>query len=176
MPLRLIEGDITAQAVDAVVNAANSTLLGGRGVDGAIHAKGGPAILAECRRLRQTRLPDGLPAGQAVATTAGVLSARWVIHTVGPVFSRREDRSALLHSCYRASLEMALQLGARSIAFPLISAGAYGWPISDAVTIALAELRAAPAQLDVRLVLFGERIFDIARQAWDRPLDAAPSA
>src|SRR5687768_15659530 len=124
--LALVEGDITAQAVDAVVNAANSSLLGGGGVDGAIHDAGGPEILAACRRLRATELPDGLPAGQAVATTAGDLAASHVIHVVGPVWSPTEDRSALLESCYREALRVADELGVRTIAFPAVSAGAYG--------------------------------------------------
>src|SRR3989442_5547378 len=104
MRVELVKGDITEQQVDAIVNAANSWLLGGGGVDGAIHRRGGPEILAECRALRSSRYPDGLPTGQAVATTAGRLPARWVIHTVGPVHAKREDRSALLRSCYTTSL------------------------------------------------------------------------
>lgn len=125
-------GDITAVHADAIVTAANSGLLGGGGVDGAIHRVGGPSILAECREIRATTHPDGLPAGQAVATGAGDLPARWVIHTVGPVWSATEDRSATLASCYRESLRVARRLGARSVAFPAISAGVYGWPIADA--------------------------------------------
>ena len=153
----LIEGDITAQRVDAVVNAANSSLLGGGGVDGAIHRKGGPAILEECRALRASRYGGGLPTGQAVATTGGNLPARWVIHTVGPVFSPREDRSVLLRDCYANSLTVADALGATSVAFPLISAGVYGWPVDDAVRQALTVLHAAtPAHVtEARLVLFG---------------------
>ncbi|SCG75015.1 O-acetyl-ADP-ribose deacetylase [Micromonospora humi] len=153
----LIEGDITAQQVDAIVNAANSSLLGGGGVDGAIHRRGGPAILAECRALRASRYGRGLPTGQAVATTAGDLPARWVVHTVGPVFSPREDRSALLRDCYATSLRIADELGAPRIAFPLISAGIYGWPVEDAVAQALTVLHAAtPTHLvEARLVLFG---------------------
>ncbi|PSK65629.1 O-acetyl-ADP-ribose deacetylase [Micromonospora sp. MH33] len=153
----LIEGDITAQQVDAIVNAANSSLLGGGGVDGAIHRKGGPAILEECRALRASRYGRGLPTGQAVATTAGNLPARWVVHTVGPVFSPREDRSALLRDCYANSLRTADDLGALSVAFPLISAGVYGWPVEDAVAQALAVLHAAtPVNVsEARLVLFG---------------------
>ena len=135
-------GDITAETTDAIVNAANSSLMGGGGVDGAIHRAGGPEILAACRELRETSLPDGLPAGQAVATTAGRLTARWVIHTVGPVHSRREDRSETLASCYRESLRVAGEIGARSVAFPLISAGVYGWPLDDAARIAVQTLRA----------------------------------
>ena len=153
----LIEGDITAQQVDAIVNAANSSLLGGGGVDGAIHRRGGPAILEECRALRASRYGRGLPTGQAVATTAGNLPARWVVHTVGPVFSPREDRSALLRDCYANSLRIADGLGATSVAFPLISAGIYGWPVEDAVTQALTVLHAATPEhvTEARLVLFG---------------------
>src|SRR5476651_2687998 len=124
-------GDITREDVDAIVNAANSSLLGGGGVDGAIHRRGGPAILAACRALRAGQLPDGLPAGQAVATTAGNLPARWVIHTVGPVFSKGEDRTDLLVSAYRESLRVAEELGAATVAFPAVSAGVYGWPLDD---------------------------------------------
>lgn len=141
MELRIEPGDITSAAVDAVVNAANSSLLGGGGVDGAIHRAGGPDILAECRRLRETSLPDGLPAGQAVATTAGELPARWVIHTVGPVYAKTEDRSATLASCYRESLRVAAGAGARTVAFPAISAGVYGWPLDDAARIAVETTR-----------------------------------
>src|SRR6516164_8131582 len=112
MRITLEIGDITAQQADAVVNAANSSLLGGGGVDGAIHRRGGPAILAACRELRASQFPDGLPPGQAVATTAGDLPARWVIHTVGPVYSSSEDRSAVLASCYAQSLRVADELGA----------------------------------------------------------------
>ncbi|MFC0030905.1 O-acetyl-ADP-ribose deacetylase [Micromonospora chaiyaphumensis] len=153
----LIEGDITTQQVDVIVNAANSSLLGGGGVDGAIHRKGGPAILEECRALRATRYPDGLPTGQAVATTGGHLPARWVVHTVGPVFSPREDRSVLLRDCYATSLRIADELGAARVAFPLISAGSYGWPVEDAVAQALAVLHAATPTyvVEARLVLFG---------------------
>src|SRR5205823_5682922 len=125
--ISVIQGDITAQTVDAVVNAANRSLLGGGGVDGAIHRRGGPDILAECRRLRETAYPDGLPTGHAVATNGGRLPARWVIHTVGPVWSAREDRSELLRSCYREALRVAADLGAGSVAFPAISCGIYGW-------------------------------------------------
>ncbi|MFF5173890.1 O-acetyl-ADP-ribose deacetylase [Micromonospora sp. NPDC000089] len=157
MEITLVEGDITAQRVDVVVNAANSSLLGGGGVDGAIHRRGGPAILAECRALRASRYPDGLPTGQAVATTAGDLPARWVVHTVGPVFSPGEDRSGLLRDCYANSLAVADGLGAATVAFPLISAGVYGWPVDDAVRQALTVLRAAaPTSVtEARLVLFG---------------------
>ncbi|WP_046468534.1 O-acetyl-ADP-ribose deacetylase [Allosalinactinospora lopnorensis] len=138
MGIEIVRGDITAQEVDAVVNAANSSLLGGGGVDGAIHRRGGPGILAECRRLRDSSHRDGLPAGQAVATTAGELPARWVIHTVGPVYTTAEDRSHLLASCYVESLRVAGELGAETVAFPTISTGAYGWPLDDAARVAIA--------------------------------------
>jgi O-acetyl-ADP-ribose deacetylase len=128
MRITVVQGDVTRQQTDAIVNAANSSLLGGGGVDGAIHRHGGPEILAACRRLRAEAYPDGLPTGQAVATTAGLLPATWVIHTVGPVYSSREDRSALLASCYTESLRVAAELGARTVAFPAVSAGVYGWP------------------------------------------------
>jgi O-acetyl-ADP-ribose deacetylase (regulator of RNase III) len=155
MQITLIEGDITAQRVDAVVNAANSSLLGGGGVDGAIHRKGGPAILAACRELRAAHYGSGLPTGQAVATVAGRLPARWVIHTVGPLYARSEDRSELLASCYRESLRVADELGAASVAFPAVSAGIYGWPMDDAARIAVGTVRATPTKVtDVRFVLF----------------------
>jgi O-acetyl-ADP-ribose deacetylase (regulator of RNase III) len=155
MQITLALGDITEQWVDAIVNAANSSLLGGGGVDGAIHRRGGPAILAACRELRAARYPDGLPPGQAVATTAGDLPARWVIHTVGPVYSRAQDQSAVLASCYTQSLGVARELGAATIAFPAVSAGAYGWPPGDAARIALTAVSQAASELDeARFVLF----------------------
>jgi O-acetyl-ADP-ribose deacetylase (regulator of RNase III) len=153
--IELVQGDITDQSVDAVVNAANSSLLGGGGVDGAIHRKGGRAILEECRDLRRTNYPDGLPTGGAVATTAGDLSASWVIHTVGPVFSGSEDRSALLASCHTEALRVADELGARSVAFPAISTGVYGYPLELAAPIAVRAVREAETQVEeVRFVLF----------------------
>ncbi|MGP4112673.1 O-acetyl-ADP-ribose deacetylase [Streptomyces sp. 4N509B] len=168
--LTRVLGDITEQHVDAVVNAANSSLLGGGGVDGAIHRAGGPDILAACRELRATRYPDGLPVGEAVATTAGRLPARWVIHTVGPVHSRTEDRGTLLASCYHASLRVAAELGAATVALPAVSAGAYGWPMADAARIAVRAVREATAGdaagsaaarlTEVRFVLFDEHAFE----------------
>lgn len=159
--LTLVQGDITEQDVDAVVNAANSSLLGGGGVDGAIHRKGGPDILSECRELRASRYGTGLPTGQAVATTAGRLPARWVIHTVGPVHSRQEDRSGLLASCHRESLGVARELGARTVAFPAISTGVYRWPVADAARIAVRTLRAEGEGFDeLRLVLFDRDSYD----------------
>ena len=162
MDITLVQGDITAQEVDAVVNAANSSLLGGGGVDGAIHRRGGPAILEACRALRADRLHDGLPAGQAVATTAGNLPARWVIHTVGPVFTKGEDRSAVLASAYRESLRVAEELGAATVAFPAVSAGVFGWPLDDAARIAVETARAHdPVSVqEVRFVLFNQQAYD----------------
>src|SRR5690349_5779636 len=135
--IELVLGDITEQEVDVVVNAANSSLLGGGGVDGAIHRKGGPAILAECRKLRAGHYGGGLKTGQAVATTAGLLPARWVVHTVGPVWSPTVDRSELLADCYRNAMLVAAELEARSIAFPAISTGIYRWPVRSAAQIAV---------------------------------------
>jgi len=164
--ITVVRGDITQQHVDAVVNAANSSLLGGGGVDGAIHRRGGPAILAECRELRSSRYPDGLPAGQAVATTAGSLPCRWVIHTVGPVHSRHEDRSALLASCHTESLRVAGELGAETVAFPAISTGVYRWPLSHAAQIATRAVKNAGSQVaEVRFVLFSEEALAAFRAA-----------
>lgn len=161
MQIHLVKGDITRQPADAIVNAANSALLGGGGVDGAIHRAGGPAILRECRELRRTTLPEGLPTGQAVATTAGALPARWVIHVVGPVYSRREDRSELLASCYRAALRVADDLGATAVAFPAVSAGIYGWPIDDAARIAVETVTATPSRVrEATFVLFGNEAYE----------------
>ncbi len=166
MRITLVRGDITEQEVDAVVNAANSSLLGGGGVDGAIHRRGGPEILAECRRLRAGRYADGLPTGQAVATTAGRLPARWVIHTVGPVYAKKEDRSALLASCYRESLKVADELGARTVAFPAVSAGIYGWPVDDAARIAVGTVRATETEVEeARFVLFSDDVHAAFDQA-----------
>ncbi|WP_369061085.1 O-acetyl-ADP-ribose deacetylase [Kocuria rhizophila] len=137
MNIEIRKGDITRVETDAVVNAANSTLLGGGGVDGAIHRAAGKQLLAECRKLRETTLQDGLPAGQAVATGGYELPARWVIHTVGPVYAKTKDKSDILASCYRESLRVADEIGARSVAFPAISAGIYGWPMDSATQIAV---------------------------------------
>ncbi|GHJ41385.1 macro domain-containing protein [Streptomyces sp. TS71-3] len=157
--LTIVRGDITEQSVDAVVNAANSSLLGGGGVDGAIHRRGGPEILAACRALRAGAYGKGLPTGEAVATTAGRLPAGHVIHTVGPVWSQAEDRSALLDSCYRQSLRVAAELGARTVAFPAISTGIYGWPVDDGARIAVRAVREAAGEgiEEVRFMAFDER-------------------
>ncbi|MFS7875066.1 O-acetyl-ADP-ribose deacetylase [Streptomyces asiaticus] len=171
--ITLALGDITEQSVDAVVNAANSSLLGGGGVDGAIHRRGGSDILDECRDLRASRYGKGLPAGEAVATTAGRLPARWVIHTVGPVFSATEDRSATLASCYRASLRVADELGAHTVAFPAVSTGVYRWPLDDAARIALSTVRDTDTSVtEARFVLFDQRAYD----AFETALNELPPA
>jgi len=158
--ITLVQGDITRQRADAIVNAANSSLLGGGGVDGAIHRRGGPEILADCRKLRASHYGKGLPTGRAVATTAGELDARWVIHTVGPRFSEEEDRSELLASCFRESLRVADELGARTVSFPAVSAGIYGWPMEDAARIAVETVRSTETAVEeVRFVLFDERAY-----------------
>src|SRR3989440_8056197 len=150
----LIRGDITEEDADAVVNAANSSLMGGGGVDGAIHRKGGPAILAECKRIRAEQYPDGLPTGQAVASAGGNLPARWVIHTVGPVYAKSEDRSHLLASCHTQSLRVADELGAKTVAFPAISTGVYGYPLDEAAAVAVETVWQADTGVEeVRFVL-----------------------
>lgn len=160
MKITFVQGDITEQDVEAIVNAANHTLLGGGGVDGAIHRRGGPEILAECQKLRQEKYPDGLPTGQAVATTAGQLKARWVIHTVGPTYAESKDKSQLLADCFRNSLAVADQLGAATVAFPAISTGVYRWPVDDAARIALETVRATDTRVEeVRFVLFDQRAY-----------------
>jgi O-acetyl-ADP-ribose deacetylase len=168
MPVRitLSKGDITQAEVDAVVNAANSSLMGGGGVDGAIHRTGGREILAECKQIRAERYPEGLPTGQAVATTAGNLPARWVIHTVGPVYATSEDRSALLASCHTESLKVADELGARTVAFPAISTGVYGYPLGEAAPVAIRAVREADTKVEeVRFVLFEQTAYDAFRRA-----------
>jgi O-acetyl-ADP-ribose deacetylase len=169
MRIEFLRGDITEQDLDAIVNAANPSLMGGGGVDGAIHRAGGPAILAECRRLRDERYPDGLPTGQAVATTAGDLRARWVIHTVGPVYGRNDDPAALLASCQVESLRVADEIGARSVAFPAISTGAFGYPPREAAPVAVGAVRNAETRVAlVRFVLFDHPVFDEFRRAANR--------
>ncbi len=162
----LVRGDITEQSADALVNAANSTLMGGGGVDGAIHRRGGPAILEACRRLRAERFPDGLPTGQAAATPAGRLLARWVIHTVGPVYSPGEDRSTLLRSCHVESLRVADALGCATVAFPAISTGIYGYPLDLAAPVAITAVQAAGTRVvEVRFVLFDPAVYTAFEQA-----------
>ena len=162
MRIEAVGGDITTAHVDVVVNAANSALLGGGGVDGAIHAAAGPALLAECRELRRTSLPHGLPVGDAVATGAGELPARWVVHTVGPNRHAGQTDPALLASCFTRSLDVAAGLGAASVAFPAVSAGVYGWDVREVARVAVAAVRAWSAAHDgapvalVRFVLLGD--------------------
>ena len=162
----VLVGDITQQQVAAVVNAANSTLLGGGGVDGAIHRAGGPDILAACQELRRTRYPDGLPTGEAVLTTAGRLPARQVIHTVGPVYGAAGEKAeGLLTACYRNSLSLARQHELTTVAFPAISTGVYGYPREEAAAVAsraIADFLAADATITaVRLVFFAQQDADI---------------
>ncbi|HEX9411166.1 MAG TPA: O-acetyl-ADP-ribose deacetylase [Actinomycetota bacterium] len=167
MRIELVRGDITDQRVDAIVNAANSSLLGGGGVDGAIHRRGGPDILAECKRVRAERWPEGLPTGRATATAAGRLPAKWVIHTVGPVHSKSEDRSHLLASCHLEALKAADELGAKTVAFPAISTGVYGYPIELAAPVAINAVKAADTRVEeVRYVLFDDESY----RAFERAL------
>ncbi len=156
---RIKVGDITKEDVDAVVNAANGTLMGGGGVDGAIHRAGGRTILEECRQIRRDHYPDGLPTGEAVITSGGNLAARYVIHTVGPVYGRGgQDKAELLAACYRNSLALALAKGLKTIAFPAISTGIYGYPRNEAAQVASRAieqfLRQDGALEEVRLVFF----------------------
>lgn len=158
MEITVVEGDITAQDVDAVVNAANNAMRGGGGVDGAIHRAGGPAILEDCI----LRFPGGLATGDAGWTTGGDLAARWVIHVVGPNRRAGQTDRGLLTSCYVRALEVADELGARTVAFPLVSAGVYGWPKDDAIAAALEVFRAASTQVEeARLVAFDRATYDL---------------
>jgi O-acetyl-ADP-ribose deacetylase len=160
MEITVVEGDITQQRVDAVVNAANTRMRGGGGVDGAIHRAGGPAVLADC----EARFPDGLATGDAGWTTAGEMAATWVIHVVGPNHTRGETDRSLLTSCYARALAVADELGAKSVAFPLVSAGIYGWPKDDAIAAAIETLRATPTNVEeARLVAFGKPTYDAIR-------------
>ncbi|MEX0984751.1 MAG: O-acetyl-ADP-ribose deacetylase [Actinomycetota bacterium] len=168
MALRIdvVCGDITHQAMDAVVNAANSSLLGGGGVDGAIHRAGGPSILEACRALRRAKHPDGLPAGEAVWTTAGDLPARWVIHTVGPVYTGSKEDPRLLAACHTNALRVADELGALTVAFPAVSTGAYGYPMREAARVALDAVLGAETRVEVvRFVLFGQDAFAAFQEA-----------
>ena len=154
-------GDITQESVDAIVNAANSTLLGGGGVDGAIHAKGGAKILEECREIRRTLYPNGMPTGEAMITTGGNLPARFVIHTVGPVYGMNKGKDAeLLAACYKNSLKLAVENGLETISFPAISTGAFSYPKHEAAKVSSGAIREFLSQNDqiseVRLVFFDE--------------------
>lgn len=162
MDTTVVAGDITEQQVDAIVNAANRAMQGGGGVDGAIHAAGGPAVLADCRR----RFPRGLATGDAGWTEAGELPARWVIHTVGPNRRAGEDDRGLLVSCYARSVAVADELGARTVAFPLIGAGIYGWSAEDSIGAALEAFSAADTDVtEARFVAFGDTAYDVVRRA-----------
>lgn len=170
MRIEAVLGDITEQDVEAVVNAANSSLLGGGGVDGAIHRAAGPELLAECRELRRTTLPDGLPTGDAVATGAGRLRARWVVHTVGPDARAGQRDPALLRSAFTRSLDVAAAAGARSVAVPAVSAGVYGWDPATVARTAVAAVRAwgaaHPDPVDlVRFVLFSPAVLALFEDA-----------
>lgn len=164
MELTVVRGDITAQDVDAVVNAANRSMRGGGGVDGAIHRAGGPVVLADCVE----RFPHGLDTGDAGWTTAGEMRARWVIHVVGPHHRAGETDRNLLTSCYSRALAVADELGARTVAFPLVSAGVYGWPKDDAIDAAVSTLRSTPTQVDeARMVAFDSATYDALVAALD---------
>jgi O-acetyl-ADP-ribose deacetylase (regulator of RNase III) len=166
MRITVQRGDIVTCAVDAIVNAANASLMGGGGVDGAIQHRGGPEILEACREIRRDRYPDGLPVGEAVATTAGALPARWVIHTVGPHFTGKQHEQDALTSCYVRSLAVADEIGARSVAFPAISCGAFGYPPDLAAPIALSAVMHATTRVtDVIFVLWSDDMFEIFRSA-----------
>jgi len=170
MRIVAVEGDITRQRVDAIVNAANSAMRGGGGVDGAIHAAGGPAILADCIE----RFPDGLATGDAGWTTAGDLPARWVIHVVGPNRNAGQTDRGLLASCYARALEVADELGVRTIAFPLVGAGVYGWPLDEAIDCALEVLRPAATEVEeARIVAFGTGTYDALAHHLHGPWGAA---
>ena len=164
-------GDITRAAVDAIVNAANSSLMGGGGVDGAIHRAGGPGVLEACRRIRVERYPDGLPTGAAVITPGGNLPARYVIHTAGPIYGRhRGEEPKLLASCYRNAIALAAEHGLSRIAFPAISTGVYGYPKEEAARVAreaiVSALAEHPGITEVRLVYFSEPDAEVARRVF----------
>jgi len=168
--IRIVQGDITEQNTDAIVNAANSSLMGGGGVDGAIHRKGGPKILEECKRIRENTWPDGLPTGKAVITTGGNLKARYVIHTVGPVWhGGKHGERELLAEAYKNSLKLAVSKGLKTIAFPSISTGAYSYPIEKASKIALKTVKEFLEKEDnlneVLLVLFSKPDLEIYEKA-----------
>ncbi|HVE99235.1 MAG TPA: O-acetyl-ADP-ribose deacetylase [Mycobacteriales bacterium] len=175
--ITIVRDDITRQDVDAIVNAANPSLLGGGGVDGAIHRVGGPEVLAACRDLRAGPLRGGLPTGDAVATTAGELPARWVIHTVGPVYAAVADPATLLERCHTAVLRVADELGARSVALPAISCGAYGYPLDEAAPVAVGAVRRTTTRVrEVRFVLASDAGYGAFTAALDTfPAQVAPA-
>jgi O-acetyl-ADP-ribose deacetylase (regulator of RNase III) len=168
--IEIVRGDLTRQTdVDAIVNAANSSLLGGGGVDGAIHRAAGPELLAACRELRRTSLPEGLRVGRAVATPAFDLPNDWVIHTVGPVYVEHDHPEHLLASCHVESLAIADEIGARRVAFSAISCGVYGYPYDEAAPIAIDAVVAAETDVElVRFVLFGDEVLEAFQRAVSR--------
>jgi O-acetyl-ADP-ribose deacetylase (regulator of RNase III) len=173
--VRFVRGDITDMATDAIVNAANSSLMGGGGVDGAIHRKGGPRILAECKRIRAEQWPDGLPTGQAVITSGGNLKAKYVIHTVGPIWcGGDQSEPELLRQTYMSSLRLAASKGLKTVAFPSISTGAYDYPIREAAHVAIKAVRAFLEEEDsldeVVFVLFSDRDLRIYLNAAEKDL------
>ena len=175
MRVGAVRGDITRERTDAIVNAANAALAPGGGVSGAIHRAAGPALAAACREARRTRWPDGLPVGEAVATAGGDLPARWVIHTVGPNAHAGETDPALLASCYRKCLREAAAVGARSVSFPAVSAGIFGWDMAEVARIAVDAVRgvADPGSVELaRFVLFD----DDGLEAFTDALAAPPAA
>ena len=163
--MSIVQGDITTVRVDAIVNAANGSLVLGAGVAGAIRRVGGPEIQADCDRVRRERYPDGVPVGGAVATTAGALPARWVIHAVGPVYGQHDDPARLLGDCYRNSLAVADELGARTIAFPAISTGVFGYPMEEAAQVALSTVSATSTSVEqATFVLFDDEAFEVFKR------------
>lgn len=174
--IEAVRGDITREHVDAIVNAANAALTPGGGVSGAIHRAAGPSLEQECRQVRAASYPDGLPVGEAVATGAGELPARWVIHTVGPNANRGETDPALLASCYRSCLREATRVGARSIAFPAVSAGIFGWDMAVVADIAVATVRETAGVELVRFVLFGDDGLQAFTDALARPAGGAATS
>ncbi|MBI4306505.1 MAG: O-acetyl-ADP-ribose deacetylase [Chloroflexi bacterium] len=169
MKVKLVKGDITKLRVDAIVNAANSTLLGGGGVDGAIHSAAGPQLLEECRRIRATQLPGGLPAGDAVITNGYRLPAAYVIHTVGPVYNPNRDQSDVLASCFKKSLDVAEANRLRSIAFPAVSTGVYGYPKEECAGIARKVFDDYPysSLAEVMMCLYSEADLDVFRRIFE---------
>jgi O-acetyl-ADP-ribose deacetylase len=167
--IELTRGDITEQDVDAIVNAANKSLMGGGGVDGAIHRRGGIGLLQACKKVRSTEYPEGLPTGKAVATTGGNLKARWVIHTVGPVYQQSEHPEAELRNCHLSSLQVADKIGAKSVAFPAISTGAFGFPVEQAAEVSVRTVQSAATRVEVvRFVLYDEKTYQVFKRIVER--------
>jgi O-acetyl-ADP-ribose deacetylase (regulator of RNase III) len=165
--IEVIRGSIVAQSTEAIVNAANSTLMGGGNVDGVIHSQGGSSIKEECEKIRREQYPNGLPTGKAVATTAGNLKARYVIHTVGPIYGRSKQPEVELAACFISCLQLAEELGLSSISFPAISTGAYAYPLKEAAEVSLkAVLQTKTSLALIRFVLFDGKVFDAFQRVW----------